>query len=65
MSNKSCQVCGLLIKEGERVEVLVRATFHALKSKVAYALDRDDLEPVGGTMVHIDCADSPESYPED
>lgn len=59
---KACVICRKLIKEGERVEVLVRATFHVLKSKIAYALDKEDLETVSGTIAHTACADDEDNY---
>lgn len=62
MSTKVCVVCNTALKEGDRAEVLVRATYHALKSKVVYALDTDDMEVVDGTLCHVECADSPDSY---
>lgn len=52
-----CQACGKIFKPGNRVEVLVRATYeYPLKSGV-HALDTDYLEAVRGTIVHADCAD--------
>lgn len=61
---KMCVVCHKLIKEGERVEVLVRSTFHVLKSKIAYALDKEDLETVSGTMAHVSCTDDEDNHNE-
>jgi hypothetical protein len=59
---KQCIICGKLLGEGERVEVLVRATYHILKSKIAFALDKNDMEPISGTMAHVECVDDEENF---
>lgn len=51
----SCARCGEVIKEGERVEVLVEATYHVLKSQVAFALDKTSLEADTSTLRHVSC----------
>lgn len=57
-----CNICKKLLREGAHVEVLVRTTYHPLKSKVAYALDKYDMEPIVDTLVHTECADTEDFY---
>lgn len=57
MASKICCICENLIQEGERVELVVRSTYHALKSKAIYALDQSDMEAVEDTLCHTSCAD--------
>jgi hypothetical protein len=48
----NCKRCFSPIREGERVSVLVEATYHILKSKIAYALDKEDLVADPESLVH-------------
>lgn len=50
-----CATCNQPIEEGDRVTVFVTATYHALKSKVAYALDKSDMEAEAETLAHVRC----------
>ena len=50
-----CQICDEPIKDGERVRVTVTSTYHLLKSTVAYALDKNDLEADGESLRHESC----------
>lgn len=50
-----CIACGKLLKEGDKVSVLVTSTYHVLKSTVAYALDKNDLVAISSTLAHVDC----------
>lgn len=50
-----CSNCEEPITNGQRVKVVVTATYHALKSTVAYALDKHDLEADASTLCHDQC----------
>jgi hypothetical protein len=50
-----CCVCEHLIKDGDRVTVQVTSTYHILKSTVAYALNREDMEADSSTLRHESC----------
>lgn len=52
----ACAKCGNLIHDGQRVGVWVTATYHILKSTVAYALDKNDLEAEASSMIHEQCS---------
>jgi hypothetical protein len=56
-----CCICHHLIQEGQRVNVMVQATYHILKSSVAYALDKTDLTADASSLHHAnkeDCFDT-------
>lgn len=50
-----CQICEKPLKEGDKVSVMVSSTYHALKSQVAYALDKADMVADSSTLVHTEC----------
>lgn len=50
-----CVKCKHLLCEGDKVTVQVTATYHVLKSKIAYALDKSDLECDSDTLGHLEC----------
>lgn len=50
-----CAVCDKPLHEGDRVTVTVTSTYHLLKSTVAYALDKYDMEAHGETLKHETC----------
>ncbi len=52
-----CNKCNKLLKEGDTVTVKVTATYHILKSSVAYALDRHGMEADAETLCHLSCVD--------
>lgn len=43
--------------DGQRVCVMVTATYHILKSTISYALDKNDMEADPSTLCHEDCID--------
>jgi len=47
-----CRRCYSPLKEGQRVSVVATASYHVLKSKIAYALDKGDMECDPDTLVH-------------
>lgn len=47
-----CRRCFSDLKEGQRVSVVMSATYHMLKSRIAYALDKTDMEADAETIVH-------------
>ncbi len=51
----SCQICLKPLQEGDKICVLVTATYHSLKSKIAYALDKSDMVAHGDTLAHENC----------
>lgn len=51
---KTCELCGELLKEGDTVECKIRSTYHVLKSSIAYALDRNNMEVIT-PLRHQDC----------
>jgi hypothetical protein len=52
-----CRRCFAEIKEGQIASVVVTATFHALKSKVHYALDKGDMTADPDTLIHAKGSD--------
>jgi hypothetical protein len=54
-----CQSCNRLLNEGDVVKVLVTSRYHVLKSTVAYALDKHELEADTSTLRHANC-----NYPQ-
>lgn len=52
---KICVICEELLKEGDDIEVLIRSKWHIIKSKVSYAIDKDEMEAVPGTLAHVEC----------
>lgn len=56
---QTCAKCDRLIKDGDRVTVEVSATYHILKSTIAYALDKADMAADADTLRHEDCEDAP------
>jgi hypothetical protein len=52
-----CRRCDRLIKDGERVSVKVESTYHVLKSSIAFALDKHDLEASSDTLEHVHCSE--------
>jgi hypothetical protein len=50
-----CKSCNKLIRDGERVTVTVSASYHTLKSTVAYALDKQDMIADSDTLKHDPC----------
>ena len=63
-----CRNCFSPLLEGQRVSVVATATYHVLKSKIAYALDKHDMDCDPDTLVHAnqeeDCkyGDEPGAY---
>ena len=55
-----CCMCEGLLREGDYVQVSVRTTYHRLKSKIAYALDKNDMAPDPRSLAHVDCIEEPE-----
>lgn len=53
---QACCVCGKVIHDGDKVQVLVTSTYHLLASIRAYALDKYDMEADSTTLCHRDCA---------
>lgn len=53
---QTCAICNHLIQDGDRVGVWVTATYHVLKSTVAYALDKTDMEADSSSLIHESCA---------
>jgi hypothetical protein len=49
-----CPICKKVIGDLDRVRVLIDATYHPLKSTIAYALDKNDMEVVG-PLCHKQC----------
>lgn len=49
-----CPNCNKVLEEGDRVRATVSSTYHFLKSAVAYALDKNDIE-VLELLKHVDC----------
>jgi hypothetical protein len=60
--DKRCVVCGLLFRDGQRIEALIRANYKALKSNIAYALEKEGMEVVPGTIAHAECADDEDNH---
>lgn len=54
---QTCCICQKLIHDGQKVRVMVEATYHILKSTVSYALDKYDLEADSSTLCHKECSD--------
>lgn len=54
---QTCCICNHLIMDGQRVCVMVTATYHILKSTISYALDKNDMEADPSTLCHEDCID--------
>ncbi len=52
MSASLCRRCFGLLKDGDKVSVVVTSTYHTLKSEVAYALDKADMVADPETLVH-------------
>lgn len=50
-----CCVCGHLILDGQRIRVMVDATYHVLKSTLCHAIDKNDMEPDSDTLCHKKC----------
>ena len=50
-----CCICNKPIMEGEKVTVNVTSTYHILKSTIAYALGKEDMEADASTLCHEDC----------
>lgn len=50
-----CQACGELLREGESVQAKIRSTYHVLKSDIVFALDKNDMEYVKGSLKHTSC----------
>jgi hypothetical protein len=46
-----------MIHDGDKVQVLVTSTYHILKSTVAFALDKFDMEADSKTLCHVRCVD--------
>jgi hypothetical protein len=53
----NCRRCFTEIKEGQLASVVVTATYHALKSKVHYALDKSDMTADEDTLIHAKGSD--------
>jgi hypothetical protein len=53
---KPCYICGEYIREGQLVELTVIATFHELKSKVAYSIDKP-IDAYADTLRHHECTE--------
>ncbi len=49
-----CEICDKPINDFDRVRVLIEATYHPLKSKITYAIGKEDLEVVG-PISHRSC----------
>lgn len=47
-----CRRCFSPLREGQLACVVVTATYHILKSSVAYALDKTDMNADPDTLVH-------------
>lgn len=47
-----CRRCFSPFLENQRVSAVITATYHILKSKIAYALDKHDMEADAETLVH-------------
>jgi hypothetical protein len=52
-----CRRCFAPLKAGQRVSVVMTATYIPLKSKIAYALSNDDKEADADTLVHASSHD--------
>ena len=52
-----CKRCFTELKEGQTASVVVTATYHALKSKVVYALDKGDMTADPDTLIHAKGSD--------
>jgi hypothetical protein len=48
----NCRRCFSPLLEGQKASVVMTATYHILKSKIAYALDKFDMEADPDTLVH-------------
>lgn len=57
-----CAICLEEFSDLDHVEASFRFVFHKIPSKIHYAIDKDSLEPIPGTLCHVECADSPDSY---
>lgn len=57
MAAKFCAICGELLKDGTRVELVISATYRDIKSDVHWALDPSDLDPYDDSLVHKVCAE--------
>ena len=53
--NNYCAFCGRLIREGQSIEVKVTSVYHELKSKIHWAIDRNNFDCVEGSLRHINC----------
>ncbi len=51
---KLCAKCGLPLKEGDQVKLVVYALYRSLKSKVAYCIDKP-YDADQDTLQHVDC----------
>ena len=52
---QTCCICHKLIHDGDKVQVMVTSTYHIMKSTIAYALDKFDLEADSSTLCHLRC----------
>jgi hypothetical protein len=52
-----CVSCHQPFLEGEKVTVNVTSTYHILKSTIAYALDKYDMEADSSTLRHEECGE--------
>jgi len=52
-----CKRCFSLFKEGQRAAFVGEATYHVLKSRVHFALDREDMIVDPESLVHADGGD--------
>lgn len=52
---QTCCLCHHIIQEGQKVRVMVEATYNLLKFSVSYALDKKDLEADASTLCHVRC----------
>lgn len=50
-----CRNCDAILREGDRITVTVTARYHALKSKVAFAIGRDIEDANADTLQHAQC----------
>lgn len=57
-----CAICEAPLKEGDKVQVVVRSTYHVLKSRIAYALDKADIDAIPQTLVHVACVEKEIGY---
>lgn len=50
----TCKNCNHLLEEGDKVTTRIASTYHTLKSTIAFALDKNDLQALE-PLSHIDC----------